>query len=494
MSESAIAQTLFGPVRGARQAFGACFLGVPYAAAPVGDLRFSPPQPHQPWSEPRDATRHGPTAPYQLADFEALDLAPLVGEGWIQGDDYLNLNIWTPDHTASGLPVLVFIHGGAWTGGSGAAPVHDGAAFARDGVVCVTINYRLGIDGFLPIPGVPTNLGLRDMIAALEWIRKGIAAFGGDPANVTVAGESAGAMSIGDLVTSPLAKGLFRRAIIQSGHGSMVRSIATNRKVVDRLAKMLGIPATIDGFRTVSTQAGLDALDKVQQPAAKLDLRGPTGREPAYGLSKFLPVFGDDVIPVPPLRALEQGAGAEVDVLIGTNLEEMNIYLVPTGAKAKINGLLAWFILGKVEPKAGRMLKAYKREGEKAGDQLARVLSDLVFRWPARVFAARHRGRTHFYEMGWRSPAFDGELGACHAVEMPFVFDTLATGAGPKGFLGEAPPQALASSIHKIWVDYARDGTAPWPEYEPRTRQVYRLDLGEALRDPDIPAARLWRE
>lgn len=494
MAEFPLVQTHSGPVRGARHAFGARFLGVPYAAAPVGDLRFALPCPHEPWSEPRDATRHGPTAPYRLAEFDALDLVPLVGAGWIKGDDCLNLNIWTPDETAVGLPVLVFIHGGAWTGGSGAAPVHDGAAFARDGVVCVTINYRLGIDGFLPIPGAPTNLGLCDMIAALAWIRKEIANFGGDPMNVTVAGESAGAMSIGDLVVSPLAKGLFRRAIIQSGHGSMVRSIATNRKVVDKLAKMLGVPATLEGFRTVSVERGLDALDKVQQPAAKLDLRDERGREPAYGLSRFLPVFGDDVIPIPPLKALDEGAGAEIDVLIGTNLEEMNIYLVPTGAKAKINILLAWLILGKVEPKAGRMLKAYKRQGEKAGDRLARVLSDLVFRWPARVFAARHKGRTHFYEMGWRSPAFDGELGACHAVEMPFVFDTLATGAGPKGFLGQNPPQDLADRIHKVWVDYARDGTAPWPEYEPRTRQVYRLDLGQAVRDPDIPAADLWRE
>lgn len=494
MADYPVVQTRFGPVCGSQYDFGTRFLGIPYAAPPVGDLRFAAARPHEPWTDLFDATQHGPTAPYQLPEFAALDLAPLVGTGWIPGDDYLNLNIWTPSTDASALPVLVFIHGGAWTGGSGAAPVHDGAAFARDGVVCVTINYRLGIDGFLPIPGVPTNLGLRDMIAALEWIQREIEAFGGDPANVTVAGESAGAMSIADLVVSPLAKGLFRRAIIQSGHGSMVRTIETNRKVVDKLAKILGVPATIGGFRTVSFQQGMDALDKVQQPTARLDLRDARGREPAYGLSRFLPVFGDDVIPVPPLQALDRGAGAEIDVLIGTNLEEMNIYLVPTGAKAKINSLLAWLILGKVEPKAGRILKTYKHKGEKAGERLARALSDLVFRWPARVYAARHRGRTHFYEMGWRSPAFGGELGACHAVEIPFVFDTLATGTGPKGFLGENPPQALADSVHKIWVDYARDGTAPWPEYEANTRQVYRLDLAQAVRDPDIPVANLWSE
>lgn len=494
MTDNPIVMTSLGPVRGMRDETGARFLGVPYAAPPVGDLRFALAQPHAPWSEPLDATRYGATAPYQLTRFDALDLAPLVGEGWIQGDDYLNLNIWTPDETATALPVLVFIHGGAWTGGSGAAPVHAGRAFARDGVVCVTINYRLGIDGFLPIPGAPTNLGLRDMIAALTWVQKEIAAFGGDPANVTVSGESAGAMSVADLMVSPLAKGLFRRAIVQSGHGSMVRSVETNRKVVRKLAKLLGVTPTLEGFRTVSPQRGLDALDKVQQPGAGLDLRGPNGREPAYGLSRFLPVVGDDVIPVPPLKALEAGAGAEVELLIGTNLEEMNIYLVPTGAKAKLNALLSWLVLSRTERKAGRMLKAYRRPGEAPGERLSRVLSDLVFRWPARVFAARHRGKTHFYEMGWRSPAFDGELGACHAVEMPFVFDTLATGAGPRGFLGEAPPQELADRVHRIWVDFVTDGSAPWPQYNAESRQVYRLDLGQAVRDPDIPAASLWSE
>lgn len=494
MTDHSVVMTTLGPVRGQAIAQGMRFLGVPYAAAPIGERRFELPQPHARWTEPLDATRHGPTAPWRLTPFEALDLTPLVGEGWVQGDDYLNLNVWTPDARASGLPVLVFIHGGAWTGGSGAAPVHDGAAFARDGVVCVTINYRLGIDGFLPIPGAPTNLGLHDMIAALKWVKAEIAAFGGDPSNVTVSGESAGAMSVADLVVSPLAKGLFRRAIIQSGHGSMVRSIATNRKVTDRLAKLLKIPATVEGFRSVPFETGLDALQKVQAPNSGLDLRDAAGREPAYGLSRFLPVFGDDVVPVPPLQALAQGQGAEIDVLIGSNLEEMNIYLVPTGVKAKLNGLLSWFILSKVEPRARRMLKAYRRPGQTAGDTLAAVLSDLVFRWPARVFAARHQGRTHVYEMGWRSSACDGRMGACHGVELPFVFDTLATSTGPRGLLGENPPQALADSIHKIWVDYARDGTAPWPEYEPVGRQVYRLDLGQAMRDPDIPAADVWRE
>jgi len=165
---------------------------VPYAAPPDGDLRFAPPAPHAPWSEVRDATDYGPNAPQIIRPFEGLDIAALVGEGWREGDDYLTVNIWTPDVGASGLPVMVFIHGGSFTGGCNDSPVQDGAAFARSGVVCMTINYRLGIDGFLAIEGAPTNLGLRDMIAALRWVRENAAAFGGDPDNVTVFGESAG--------------------------------------------------------------------------------------------------------------------------------------------------------------------------------------------------------------------------------------------------------------------------------------------------------------
>ncbi len=246
---------------------------------------------------------------------------------------------------------MVWVHGGGFVVGSKDAPVSDGTAFARSGVVCIAINYRMGIDGFLPAPGTPTNLGLRDILFALRWVQDNVRSFGGDPGNVTVFGESAGAMAIADLVTSPLAKGLFHRAIIQSGHGAMVRDIPVAQRLVRKLAKVLGVSPDADGFRAVTPEAASDALEKVAKPGA-VDLRDSSGFEPVYGISRFIPVWGDDVLPQKPIDALRAGAGSEIDVLIGSNAEEMNLYFVPTGVRRKIPGLLAWWLLSRSQPRA----------------------------------------------------------------------------------------------------------------------------------------------
>lgn len=470
---------------------GICrFLGIPYAAPPAGANRFREPQPVQPWHGVRDATRPGPSSFQKSRPFPKINVTPLIGDGYERGDDYLTLNVWTPEG-AAGRPVMVFIHGGGYVVGSKDAPVSDGTAFARSGLVCIAINYRMGIDGFVPIPGAPTNLGLRDMIAALQWVQTNVAAFGGDPANVTVFGESAGAMAIANLIASPLAEGLFRRAIIESGHGSMVREIAIAERLTRKLAKLLKVPATVDGFRSVDAERGWAAMEKVAKPFPGIDLRDAEGHEPVFGISRFIPVFGDDVLPERPLDALKNGAGRNVDLLIGTNSEEMNLYFVPTGVRAKIPAFLAKWLLGKSHPKPKLVLKTYGLGAKKAGQALTDAMTDLVFRWPARRFAEEHQGRTHFYEFDWRSPACDGELGACHAMELPFVFDTLHTASGPRGFAGEAPPQALADRIHRHWVDFATDGTLPWPEFTAGERNVHLLASERTVREPVMPAATL---
>ncbi|MDH7638833.1 carboxylesterase/lipase family protein [Sphingomonas oryzagri] len=485
----ALATVAEGGLKGVSEGGVRRFLGVPYAASPLGERRFAAPQPYPAWEGVRDVSSPGPTAPQaKTPAFPGLDIVPLIGAGWREGDDFLQANIWAPED-AIAAPVMVFIHGGAFVGGSNDAQVTDGTAFARSGVVLVSINYRLGVEGWLALPGAPTNLGLRDQIAALRWVQKNIAAFGGDPANITVFGESAGAMSIGCLIASPLAKGLFRRAIVESGHGSMVRPIAVARRATAKLAKLAGVTPDVDGFATLSPAQWIPHQQTVQAPTTRIDLRDGQGREPAYGLSRFLPVFGDDVLPEHPLDALAKGAGAEVELLIGTNAEEMNLYFVPTGVKARIGRLLAWFILRGKVPKARAILKAYGMGRRKAGDAFTEALSDLVFRQPARAFAAAHRGRTHFYELGWRSPIFGGELGACHAIDLPFVFDTIACCTGEEGFVGPRPPADLAKRIHAIWVGFARDGGLAWPEYSADKPWVRRLEQDEATTEAPLPAA-----
>lgn len=494
----ALARTQSGDVAGIDDGAVTRFLGIPYAAPPVGALRFAAPQPPMPWNGTRDASQRGfiapqfvPTAAELEKALPGLDIEPLIGGSQRQGDDFLVLNLWKPSGAQSALPVMVFIHGGAFTGGAGAADVYDGSAFARAGVICVTINYRLGIEGFLPIPGAPTNLGLRDQIAALQWVQNNIATFGGDAGNVTVFGESAGAMSVANLLASPLAKGLFRRAIVQSGHGSMVRPIPVAERLTKKLAKMLRIQPTVEGFRSRSIADCLAALRKVSLPTASIDLRDDDRREPAFGLSRFLPVYGDDVLPEHPLTALRNGAGADVELLIGTNTEEMNLYFVPSGVKRKIGKFLANFAVKRAEPKAKDILKAYgiNDRNKRPGDAFTEALTDLVFRLPARRFAQAHRGRTHVYEFAWRSSAYDQQLGACHAMELPFVFDTLSTVNGAKGLAGGAPPQELATKLNKIWADFAKTGALPWPAYDEQ-RFACTLDTGAVAPEQPFIAER----
>lgn len=479
-------ETKSGPVRGESAGDVITYLGIPYAAPPV---RFELATAPTPWTEPLHAVTRGPSAPHRIKDFPQIDVTPLVGVGSDGSDgDYLRLNIWAPKDAKSA-PVMVFIHGGGFVVGSKDASVSDGTAFAKSGAVCVAINYRMGIDGFLPVPGAPTNLGLRDMIFALQWVRDNIAGFGGDPSNVTIFGESAGAMAVANLVTSPPAKGLFHRAIVQSGHGSMVRDIEVAQRLVRKLAKLLKITPDAAGFRTVSHQAAMDAMERVAKPGG-VDLRDDAGFEPVYGISRFVPVWGDDVLPQKPLDALRAGVGRDIEVLIGTNAEEMNLYFVPTGVRKKIPGLLAWWLVARSMPKARAALKAYGlgQKGITPGMAMTDALSDLVFRWPARQYAAAHKGKCWLYELEWRSPQSDGELGACHGVELPFVFDTLDVVTGPQGLVGENPPTSLAKRVHGIWAEFARSGKLPWKVYSDG-RRIYQLAAGEAVTEPRMAAA-----
>ncbi|VVJ19483.1 Carboxylesterase [Amycolatopsis camponoti] len=449
-----IVRTTAGEVRGEPIATGVRFRGIPYAAAPEGELRFAAPVPPPAWDGVRDAREPGPTAPQRQRTIPGLDLSAVVGTGWRRGPEYLTADVWTPG--AGNRPVLVFLHGGAFIGGTGSAPVYDGTAFTRGGAVLVTVQYRLGIDGFLPLDGGATNLGLRDQLAALRWVKDNIAAFGGDPANVTLFGESAGAISVACLLGSPLSTGLFRRAIVQSGHANMVRGRVEADRLVRKIADGLGVEPTAEAFRTLSTEQLLDAQDAVLKPGGAPDLRGEDGLDRSFGLSPFLPLVGDDVLPEHPGSAIRDG----VDLIAGTCREEMLLYFGPTGLLDVLTDEQAVAMLSASHPDAAGVLKSYGLgDGRKAGEVFVEAMTDLVFRDGVEELVENHRGRTFRYEFEWRAP----RLGACHGMELPFVFDSLAASAG---LVGDSPPVGLAREVNAAWTRFAATGDPGWAEGE----------------------------
>ena len=487
-------RTEAGIVRGRVAGPVSTFRGVPYAAAPEGRRRYGVPEPVAAWAGVRDALDPGPSAPQSESrrTFAGLDLFAVTGATWRPGADYLTANVWAPPD-ARNRPVMVYVHGGGLVLGTKDAAVYSGDRFARDGVVAVNLNYRLGVEGFLPVPGAPTNLGLRDLIAGLSWVRRNISAFGGDPANVTVFGESGGGIAVACLVVSPLARGLFRRTIVQSGHGSAVYPVPIAQRTVRRLAQELKVAPTVEGFRSVAPGSTVDALARLARPG-RVDLRDDSGFDPSFGLGLINPVHGDDVLPEHPLRALAEGAGRDVDLLIGTTAEEARFWSGPTRLEYLPRPVARW-LLARIAPQARELFAAYTAAfpGERGGATLTRVLSDVAFRRPARQFAEEHQGRTHVYEFDWRSPAAGGRLGAAHGLELPFVFDTLDTVTGPHGFAGTAPPQALADRVHRLWIDFASTGDLPWPPFDRQARAVHQLAGQVTVREDPFPAARIGR-
>ncbi|AXI80505.1 carboxylesterase/lipase family protein [Peterkaempfera bronchialis] len=491
-----VVPTTHGKVRG-REAAGpggvAAFLGIPYAAPPFGPRRLRPPQSPEPWDGERNAFDYGPTAPkpgYPPA------LATLLPDPVVPGEECLNLNVWTPaPGRDSALPVMVWIHGGAFRNGSTAVPVYDGTAFARDGVVCVTANYRLGAEGFLLLPDGTANLGLLDQIAALRWVRENIAAFGGDPDNVTLFGESAGAMSATTLMTVPSAAGLFRRVIAQSGAGHHALPPDIARRITARVAAHAGVPATAEVLRETAPQRLVAAVSAVQAEFATGHGREEWGEAAGGGLP-LMPVVDGEVLPARPVDAFAAGAGREYGLLTGTNAEEFRLYLVPSGLADAIPEEALPTLLAGHGPEPHRALAAYRAALPDAspGDLLAAVLTDFTFRIPAvRVAEARaaHGAATYVYTFDWRSPAFDGRLGACHALEIGFVFDNLASGL----LGGGDAPQRLADEMHAAWVAFAHHGDPgpTWPAYG-ADRAVLRFaaDPTEVVHDPAAAERRLW--
>jgi len=473
-----------GRLRGIRSNGVAAFKRIPYAANPFNpETRFQAPQPVAPWQGIRDASAFGPPPPQPSRDPKAV----LFG-----GADDLTLNIWTPDPHAKGLPVMVWIPGGAFVRADAGEAAYDGTRFATNGIVVVTVNYRVGVDGFMAIDGAPANRGLLDQIAALQWVRDNISAFGGNPENVTLFGQSAGAESVAILLASPRTEGLFKRAILQSPPMQAMQATDAQR-LAAVLAKGLGVAPTVAGLSTVPMDkligAGL-ALESV------LKDRKVWGRL-ALGGTAFLPVIDGDVLDTSPVDMLARSPKPNVPVIVGSNDEEARIYMVPSGAIHSITPTDVDLFISDLNLPA-QTLEIYKgvSRAPSPGEVYTALQSDFTFRMPAlRIAEMRGGSRMAWhYNFSWKSPSFGGQLGAAHFVDVPFVFDALRSDQA-KTFLGDNPPSALADAMHSAWVAFAKTGDPGWPVYDTATRITKRFDTTSSIvADPEKETRTVWEK
>ncbi len=432
-----------GIVRGTEEAGIVRYLGIPYAQAPFGEKRFRAPRPAVGWEGVRDATRFGPTPP-QVPYAGAI--GELLGSVRIDGDDILTANVWAPSD-ASSAPVLLCIHGGALERGTAALPLYDGALFATAGIVFVSINYRLGSEGFSVLEGAPRNLGLRDAAAALEWVHREISAFGGDPARITTMGESAGGAIVAGLLARDSSRELIGRAIIESGP-LQAQTARKAGRVTAQLAKRLGVRADRESFAALTHEQLLEAR---RAQAA--------GSSPLGGAPGFQFAIDPDSLPRSPHEVL-----AEIDtpLLIGSNTDEFRLWFPPE-ALASISEfkMQAARIVSRIPRRA---VAEYRSAfpGAITGEIFGQLVTDMMLRAPLSRLAAARPDATHVYEFAWPSPVRD--LRAAHALELGFVFDRLED-AEAQRMAGPDAPRGLAAEMNAAWVAFVTTGDPGWPAY-----------------------------
>ncbi len=469
-----------GQLRGLREEGVRVFRGMPYAQAPRGALRFAAPLPTVPWSGVRDATAFAPMAP-QLARTARAD-APMLG-----GDDCLAVNVWAPTaEPGARLPVMVWVHGGGFFRGAASEPLYDGASLARRGVVLVSVQYRLGIDGFLHFEGeehaAPANRGLLDLLLALQWVRDHIHAWGGDAARTTVFGQSAGAGALACLMGMPASRGLFQRAILQSPSVACqtLQEAAAARHAVAVLA---GVEPTLAALGAAQQAAVLHAVHRLASEPALRHQHGLGGRN----FFPLRPVVDGRVLTAPPLEALAQqwaDQPPDLQVLVGSNAQEMRLYHVPGGAIDRVTEAQVHAFaqdVGLSTSSAEALRNMLPSAQQTPGEWLCALQSDYYYRVPAQRIAAlasRFARSAHGYEFTWPSPQWRGRLGAAHGVELPFVFGNLHTPTAQE-LAGPTPPIVLAEALQQRWVAFARDGNPGWAPYIGAQAPVQHL--GETL-------------
>jgi para-nitrobenzyl esterase len=499
---SVIADTTSGKIAGRHSHDILLFAGVPFAAPPVGELRFKSPVSHRGWNDVRDATRFGQVAVQVGDSLGAIGAAP--APDW--SEDCLFLNIQTPALDDACRPVMVWIHGGAFVNGTGAMPWYDGGNFVRHGdVVVVSINYRLGALGWLELGHLDSdyatsgNNGLLDQVAALQWVHDNIAGFGGDPGNVTVFGESAGAMSIGALLGTPAAEGLFAKAIAESGAAHNVTSADGAEAVTDAFLHELG--GGLDLARTAPPAQILAA----QKAVGEAMMAGRIARAvtSASGLP-FGPVVDGVVLPRHPAQAIAAGSSASVPLLTGTTRDEWNLFGLMDKAVTDTETIVRR--LGRFVDGPEALVDTYRQARPDVGldDLFKGIMTDRMFRMPAvrmaEAQAVHQPQHTFMYLFEFASTAFDGRLGSCHALEIPFVFDNLHR-PGIELLTGPQPPQALADAMHAAWIAFARTGSPahagipPWPAYGHDSRATMYFGASAHLENDPAAAERLaWAD
>ncbi|MEU5432066.1 carboxylesterase family protein [Streptomyces sp. NPDC020719] len=485
------ARTAAGVLRGRVEQGVAVFRGIPFAEPPVDALRFAAPQPVRGWDGVRPAVSYGPPPP-QAGHFGMAALSPDAAE-----TDWLTVNVWTPaPDPGAGLPVMVWIPGGAYVIGMGSLPEYDGARLARDGgVVVVTLNYRVGIEGFAWIERAPANRGLLDQVAALEWVRDSIRAFGGDSDRVTVFGQSAGAGSVAALLAMPRAAGLFRRAIAQSVVGTFF-SPELAADIATAFAAELGLRPTVADLSAVDPNRLCAAGDAVAAKSASF--AGRWGQA-AHRSILVSPVVDGDVLPRTPWQAVADGAARDVDVLVGHTRHEQRLLTALDGLLGQVTQEQADSALKLFAPGpdgSRRYRAAYPAAGP---DELYELVhSDWLFRMPSLHLASAQLtggGHAHVYELTWPAPGMGGILGACHGLDVPLVFGNLSSGQ-PAMLIGESPSAAaeeLSASMRAAWTSFAAHGDPGWPAYDAGQRLTRFFDTPSTVTAyPEEAARLLW--
>jgi para-nitrobenzyl esterase len=504
-----VVDTASGKIRGAAADGINAFKGIPYGASTAGANRFMPPQKPEPWSGVREAVDWAGHAPQAFAGRRRPEVSALSGtpDKVPVSEDCLTLNVWTPGLDATKRPVMVWYHGGGFSYGSANSPRTDGANLARRGdVVVVSVNHRLNIFGFLDLAQLggeefahSANAGVLDLVAALEWVRENVANFGGDPGNVTIFGQSGGGGKVSALLAMPAAKGLFQRAIVMSGAGIRMAEHERATKLADAALGEVGLTAKqLDQLQALPVERLLAAIE----PAQKKLGPAPFKLLDRYG---FGPVVEGHDLPHHPFDPMATDLSDGVPVMVGGTKDENAIFLAPddvvwnrTLREDELKTRVAEVAGGDTDA----VLALYRRmhPGMNPAELLIEITTDARF-WVRSVLlaerkAAKGKAPVYMYSFNWQTPVFDGKLMSQHALDVPFVFDTL-TATGITGHSPAAPPIAAAESA--TWAAFARSGTPDnkviphWPAYTPADRATMMIDTEWRVQnDPQHEARLLW--